>query len=69
MRKVKFKDYDSEKREWIEGTGVFHQWAGTFEVDASGNIGNFTFGIVEDEGGSVWQVTPHHITFLEPIKL
>jgi len=64
MRRVKFKDYDKEKKEWIEGEGVFHQWGNTFEEFENGGM-QYTFAIVEGDGGIIYEVAPHHLQFLD----
>jgi hypothetical protein len=64
MRRVTFKDYDSVKKEWIEGEGVFHQWGNSFTEFESGP-GNFTFAIVEDDNGKIWEVTPRDLKFID----
>lgn len=64
LRKVSFRDYDSASKKWINGTGVFHQW-GTGVLDPSeGAPVQFTTAIVEDVEGKIWEVVPHHLTFL-----
>jgi hypothetical protein len=63
MRKVKFRDYVDGK--WIEGEGLFHQWGESFD-QCGETIGKFTFAIVEALDGTVHEVAPHDLQFLDP---
>jgi hypothetical protein len=78
MRKVKFKkwippQYNAEVKR-IEGTncwesdyvneGLFHQWGNSYEEFESG-AGNFTVAIVELPDGTIGEILPSNIKFIE----
>lgn len=65
LRRVTFRDYDSKKKEWVEGEGWFHQWANNYQEYDAGP-GNYTEAIVEDDNGKIWTPLPANVTFLLP---
>jgi len=84
MRKVLFKKWNpktSEKGEsgietikpgyWddeFKHEGVFHQWGSAYEEFESGP-GNYTVAIVEESDGTVSEIIPSNIRFIEPIVM
>jgi len=46
------------------GKGLFHIWGSSYEEFESG-AGNYTIAIVEKSDGTVEQVLPQHIRFLD----
>lgn len=76
MRKVKFKCYElvpnesnARHREFVEYTGVFHQW-GFDSTEADSTIGTDTIGICELPDGTIKTPYPIHMQFLpdEPLE-
>lgn len=78
MRNVKFKkwvpkEYDLGNNKIKEGTntwepdyindGLFHQWASSMEEGAE-NFGNYTIGIIELSDGTITEVLPQNIKFI-----
>lgn len=71
MRKVKFKRYRNKEMgaaKWVTEEGYFHTWGLTYEEFTNGAVGA-SVGIVEDNEGKVWQISPENIQFLTPPKL
>lgn len=67
MRRVKASAYSSALKQYVPIEGWFHTWAESYEEFQSG-LGNYTFGIVEDDTGKIWEVQPKEITFLTPYQ-
>ena len=81
LRKVVFNQYipakylPSQSGKLIEGTGIwetdypneglFHQWANAYEESSEG-FGNYTVAIIEMPDGTIKQVIPSNIKFVEP---
>lgn len=65
MRKVRYKsnyqvtDYDAE--------GMFHQWANSYEEFNSGP-GNWTYALIERPDGTMAQIDPGMMQFVEPYE-
>ncbi len=55
-----FSDYVEE--------GIFHQWATSYE-EFEGGPGNYTTGLIEQKDGTVVEVLPTNIKFIEGIHL
>lgn len=67
MRNVLIKKWDSVARKTEEEfatMGIFHQWATMYEELESGP-GNYTVALVELYDGTVEEVSPKHIKFIE----
>ena len=67
MRRVKFAveiwDPKPCSETWEDKIGYFHQWAAGY-YSSRGEIANYTYAIIEDENGKIWQVEPKLVTFL-----
>lgn len=61
------KDTGCFEDEFIN-SGIFHQWVSNYEEFETG-AGNFTVGIVELPNGTIEQVLPQHIQFLDTDKI
>ena len=48
------------------GQGIFHQWASAYEEFETG-AGNYTVALVELPDGTINEVLPSNIKFLDPI--
>jgi hypothetical protein len=85
MRKVLFKKWiqrveigEGVLKRTQEGTscwekefkneGVFHQWANSYEESSEG-FGNYTVGLVEMSDGTIGEILPSNIKFVEPTML
>jgi hypothetical protein len=85
MRKVKYKKwiiaeyiFKPGSATLKEGTGccepefvndgIFHQWAAAYE-DFENNAGNYTVGLIENPDGTITEVIPSRIMFVEPTIL
>ncbi len=85
MRKVLFKKWikkelvqGSSFQRPKEGTGcwesdflhegIFHQWASSYEESDAG-FGNYTVALVELQDGTIIEVLPTNMKFVEPIIL
>lgn len=83
MRPVLFKRWipKVELDQWhryLEGTncwesdfiheGLFHQWASMYEESSKG-FGNYTVGLIELEDGTMEQVLPSNIKFVDKLNL
>jgi len=70
MRKCTAKTYRKRavdgKWETIDVTGVFHQFAPSYEEFESGP-GNFAVAIVEDTNGQVWECDIETVKFEEAL--
>jgi hypothetical protein len=79
MRKVMIKKWIPCKRETTlvqceEGTncfekefetpGLFHQWASAYEESSEG-FGNYTVALVELNDGTIEEVLPKHVQFVD----
>jgi hypothetical protein len=79
MRKVIFKKwiparYEAGKSKPVDGTncweenflnvGVFHQWANAYEESSEG-FGNYTVALVEVPDGTIVEVLPSNIKFID----
>ena len=49
-------------------TGIFHQWAASYEEFETG-AGNFTVAIVEMSDGTIGEILPSNLKFVEPTVL
>lgn len=72
MRKVLFKKRDTwNGKNWVTGElkyeGVFHQWAVGFEEFEAGT-GNYTYALIELADGTIEEVLPSDLKFIEPNK-
>lgn len=84
MRKVMYKKWIDKKHIeengclkiqvgtncWEEGypnAGTFHQWANAYEESSAG-FGNFTVALVENPDGTISQVLPSNLKFMEEEK-
>lgn len=67
MRKVKFKKWESAvggfEKEFIND-GIFHQWANNYTESEEG-FGNYTVGLIELPDGTISEVLPTNIKFIE----
>jgi len=85
MRKVKFKKWiqrveigEGVLRCTMEGTncweyefkneGLFHQWANAYEESGAG-FGNYTVALIELSDGTISEVLPCNLKFIEPFNL
>ena len=83
MRKIKFNNWIPRIDEKCglgtkikEGTncwekdfpndGIFHQWANAYE-ESSSSFGNYTVALVELPDGTISEVLPCNIKFVEPL--
>lgn len=69
MRKVLFKRRDVfNGKNWTYGDftnpGTFHQWANGYEEFESGP-GNYSYAIIELEDGTIEEVLPSNIKFVD----
>lgn len=66
MRKCTARSWQksSPVGKWVEVLGVFHQFGAGFEEFHNG-VGNYTFAIVEDIEGQVWECELSSLKFLE----
>jgi hypothetical protein len=65
-RKCVFKKYsETDKKFQSEfcNEGIFHQWANSY-VEFESGPGNFTYAIVESPDGTINEVLPCHIKFI-----
>jgi hypothetical protein len=46
--------------------GLFHQWAAAYEESTAG-FGNYTVGLIELPDGTMAEVLPSNIKFIEPV--
>lgn len=56
---------------WEDGfpnTGIFHQWASSWE-GSSDRPGEYTVGLVELPDGSIVEVSPTDLIFVDPMVL
>jgi hypothetical protein len=44
--------------------GIFHQWANAY-IETDNGVGNYTFGIIELTDGTIEEVLPKNIKFIE----
>jgi len=49
----------------FQNEGLFHQWANAYEEGDAG-FGNYTVAIVEISDGTIQEVLPMNIKFIEP---
>ena len=68
MRKVKFKQFINNKTTGFDFDGMFHQWGNSYEEFESGP-GNLTTAIIEMGDGSIKEVLPTHLIFIDAIVL
>ena len=71
-------DHFTYSRKLVPGTGeysgfvydgIFHQWACAPLDPSDGVEGTYTYAIVEKPDGTIEEVLPTHIQFVEPITL
>lgn len=76
MRKVLYKKwipgaYNALSQKFISGhfepefvnEGIFHQWAAAYEESGAG-FGNYTVALIENPDGTISEVKPENVKFL-----
>ena len=62
------KDGTSCWEKEFQNHGVFHQWANAYEESSQG-FGNYTVGLVEMSDGTIGEILPNNLKFVEPTML
>ena len=63
--------YEEETNCWekeFKNDGLFHQWANAYDESSEG-FGNYTIALVELFDGTIIEVLPSNIQFVEPMVM
>ena len=68
MRRVIFKRWGGAQSKDKQTKGLFHQWSNAYKEFESGP-GNYTVALIELSDGTIEEVLPIHLTFIDKQEL